>query len=428
VTATLTEEQQAALQRIHEWHGNTRYLSDPFRLFGAAGTGKTTLAKHITEALGVDAVFGAYTGKAASVLRRKGVPASTIHSAVYRPVGDYGTRRRLADLKDELDEVTDRYADATGFREGGSPDVWGPLLERKEDLETQIAALEIELKRPGFELNRDSEWGEAGLIVLDEVSMVDAKMAADIESFGVPVLVLGDPHQLPPIGGQGYYTDAVPDVELIQVHRQALESPVLALATQIRERGTTGVPRVKVSLSAAMEADQVLVWKNSTRWNLVQAIRGRKGRPAGVPVAGDRVMCLTNNREMGILNGQQFEVLDVIYGNGQHTLAVRDEEGHERRLYAYADGFEGPNGEANLKNLRAFRGQIGAFTFADVITVHKAQGSEWPHVYVVDQTAQLMDVTERREGPKAARELARRLLYTAVTRASERVTIASVNA
>lgn len=415
MTATLTEEQQAALQRIHEWHGNDPYRT-PFRLFGAAGTGKTTLAKHITEALGVDAVFGAYTGKAASVLRRKGVPASTIHSAIYRPVGDYGTRRRLEGARREL-EIHQRLL-APSDEE----------TERIEEIESEIATLEAELKRPGFELNEDSPWGEAGLIVLDEASMVDAKMAADIESFGVPVLVLGDPHQLPPIGGQGYYTDAVPDVELIQVHRQALESPVLRLATQIRERGTAGVPRVRVSLSAAMEADQVLVWKNSTRWNLVQKIRERLGRPAGVPVAEDRVMCLTNNREMGILNGQQFEVLDVIYGNGRHTLAVRDEEGHERRLYAYADGFEGPNGEANLKNLRAFRGQIGAFTFADVITVHKAQGSEWPHVYVVDQTAQLMDVTERREGPKAARELARRLLYTAVTRASERVTIASVNA
>jgi len=188
------------------------------------------------------------------------------------------------------------------------------------------------------------------------------------------------------------------------------------------------VSRVKVSLSAAMEADQVLVWKNSTRWALTEKIRERLGRPAGVPVAGDRVMCLTNNREMGILNGQQFEVLDVIYGNGQHTLAVRDEEGHERRLYAYADGFRGLTGEAELKNLRAFRGDIGAFTFADVITVHKAQGSEWPHVYVVDQTAGLRSVTAKREGAAAAELMARRWLYTAVSRASERVTIASVNA
>jgi len=417
-TATLTAEQQAALQRIHEWHGNDPYRT-PFRLFGAAGTGKTTLAKHITEALGVDAVFGAYTGKAASVLRRKGVPASTIHSAVYRPVGDYGTRKRLREMRDELAEWE---ASAEALPSHPAPP------EAIVDLQEGIAALKAELRRPGFELNEQSPWADSDLIVLDEVSMVDAKMAADIESFGVPVLVLGDPHQLPPIGGQGYYTDAVPDVELIQVHRQALESPVLRLATQIRERGTTGVPRVKVSLSAAIEADQVLVWKNSTRWNLVQKIRERLGRPAGVPVAGDRVMCLTNNRDMGILNGQQFEVLDVIYGNGQHTLAVRDEEGHERGLYAYACGFQGLAGEGELKNFRAFRGQIGAFTFANVITVHKAQGSEWPHVYVVDQTAQLMDVTEHREGPKAAREMARRLLYTAVTRASERVTIGCVNA
>jgi len=419
---TLTPEQTAALEAIRRWYDTP--FRHSFRLFGAAGTGKTTLARHITEALGVDAVFGAYTGKAASVLRRKGVPASTIHSAVYRPVGDYGTRKRLREMREEAARLESQCSDPIPAGWSGSLELIGAINETQE----QIAALEAELRRPGFELNEQSPWADSDLIVLDEVSMVDAKMAADIESFGVPVLVLGDPHQLPPIGGQGYYTDAVPDVELIQVHRQALESPVLRLATQIRERGTAGVPRVRVSLSAAMEADQVLVWKNSTRWNLVQKIRERLGRPAGVPVAEDRVMCLTNNREMGILNGQQFEVLDVIYGNGQHTLTLRDEDGHERQMLAYADGFQGLAGEAALKNYRAFRGQIGAFTFADVITVHKAQGSEWPHVYVVDQTAQLMDVTERREGPKAARELARRLLYTAVTRASERVTIASVNA
>lgn len=63
-----------------------------------------------------------------------------------------------------------------------------------------------------------------------------------------------------------------------------------------------------------------------------------------------------------------------------------------------------------------------------VITVHKAQGSEWPHVYVVDQTAQLYSTTARREGSAAAEVMARRFLYTAVSRASERVTIASTTA
>jgi exodeoxyribonuclease-5 len=427
----LTTEQSKAVEEIRRWYSDLRvdqpvhYGPGPFRLFGAAGVGKTTLAKHITEALGVDAVFGAYTGKAASVLRRKGVPATTIHSAIYRPVGDYGTRKRLREMREELTQMESEHVDVIAAGWASGIELAGAISETQE----QIAALEAELRRPEFELNEDSPWADADLIVLDEVSMVDAKMAADIEGFGVPVLVLGDPHQLPPIGGQGYYTDAKPDVELIEVHRQALESPVLALATEIRRNGLGMVPRVRVSLDAAMEADQVLVWKNSTRWALVQAIRQKLGRPAGVPVAGDRVMCLTNNREMGILNGQQYEVLGAHpVGQATITLELRDEDGRERTLDAYAEGFQGLVGEAPLKNFRAFRGQIGAFTFANCITVHKAQGSEWPHVYVVDQTAGLRAVTAKREGARAAEEMARRWLYTAVSRASERVTIASITA
>jgi exodeoxyribonuclease-5 len=139
-------------------------------------------------------------------------------------------------------------------------------------------------------------------------------------------------------------------------------------------------------------------------------------------------MCLTNNREMGILNGQQYEVTGIEVGMGTHTLELKDEDGHVRTLDAFPEGFQGLAGETELKNFRAFRGSVGAFTFANVITVHKAQGSEWPHVYVVDQTAQLRVVTAKREGAAAAEQMARRWAYTAVSRASERVTIASTTA
>jgi exodeoxyribonuclease-5 len=290
----------------------------------------------------------------------------------------------------------------------------GAIDETRE----QIEELEATMRRPSFEFNRYSEWADADLIVLDEVSMVHAKMAEAIERFGVPVLVLGDPEQLPPIEGGGYYTTATPDVLLTEVHRQALQSPVYRLATQIREgRGWTPVP---VSLAAAMEADQIICWKNSTRWNLIHKIREKLGRPKEWPVPGDRIMCLVNNKDAGVLNGQQFDVLNVRRDGEDWSIDARDDEGHMREILAYADGFLGFEREkAGRDTLRAFRGARGLFTFANVVTCHKAQGSEWDHVYVVDQTHQMWKSSEAEK---------RRWCYTAVSRASERVTIARAGA
>ena len=119
-----------------------------FRLFGYAGTGKTTLARHLAAHIDGEVKFAAFTGKAALVMRRKGCDgASTIHSLIYRA------------------------------RESGE-------------------------ETPTFELWDDAPASKAKLIVIDECSMVDAELGRDLMSFGVPVLVLGDPAQLPPIAGR----------------------------------------------------------------------------------------------------------------------------------------------------------------------------------------------------------------------------------
>jgi exodeoxyribonuclease-5 len=375
VTIHLSDEQSRAIDKVRDWYqgaprtltpfGNWTCEAEPFRLFGPAGTGKTTLAKHLGAALGVEPMFGAYTGKAASVLRKKGVPATTIHSAIYTPAGD------------DDDGTT------------------------------------------AFVFNPMGPWRDADLIVLDEVSMVDQQMAADIESYGVPVLVLGDPAQLPPVRGEGYYTSTTPDVLLDTIHRQALESPVLELATRVRlsQGRKLGIRRDEVgtaSITAMMDADQVLCWRNATRWKAITAMRARRGAAMGEVMPGDRIICLTNNRDIGVLNGMQFDVDDVDTFDGFLQLKVRETGAkYSRWLHVYADGFNGPTGEAQLKQRRAWRGQLAAATYADAITVHKSQGSEWEHVYVIDETPAMED-----------RELARRWLYTAVSRASESVTLA----
>ena len=71
--------------------------------------------------------------------------------------------------------------------------------------------------------------------------MVDAELARDLMSFGVPLLVLGDPAQLPPIHGGGF-TDAKPDAMLTEVHRQAQDDPMVAVDGDPRRQSADARP------------------------------------------------------------------------------------------------------------------------------------------------------------------------------------------
>src|SRR6202035_4167275 len=95
--------------------------------------------------------------------------------------------------------------------------------------------LERESETPTFELWDDAPASEAKLIVIDECSMVDAELGRDLLSFRAPLLVLGDPAQLPPVQGGGFFTDAEPDAMLTEVHRQAQDDPIVRLSMQVRE-------------------------------------------------------------------------------------------------------------------------------------------------------------------------------------------------
>lgn len=416
---SLTGQQQAGIEKIANWHAMGGEL--PFRLFGPAGTGKTTMAASIPDALGIKNVaYGAYTGKAAHVLRRslesKGVtlPVTTIHSAIYYPTSDQETKIKLAVARDELAELLDR----------------GDVGDEVSELEAEIAELEQQSRRLAWEWNESGPWGDLDLIILDEVSMVGPKLAADIEAYGVPILVLGDPAQLPPVDGGGYYTlQATPGYLLTEIHRQALDSPVLELATRVRTSSGPGLGLTPgdcspASIAAAIEHDQVICWSNKRRWALIKAIRNTLGRPDGQVVSGDRVMCLSNNRDLGVFNGQQFEVLDVAAGSLGPTLLLRDDDGHDKSIPAFADGFLGQEMQDQAKKSGAgIRGGRMLATFANAITCHKSQGSQWESVYVVDETPAMISMTIRREGAAAAVEQARQWMYTAVSRASESVTV-----
>lgn len=391
----VTEQQQAALDAISEWW--TDKSQQIFRLFGYAGTGKTTIAKLVPRLLGIGGAvrFAAYTGKAAHVLAKKGcTPVSTIHSLIYHPMEVVSECPYGDECSAPRDERTDRCAHEVR---------------------------RLEFTRREF-LGDDEDEGPE-LIILDEVSMVGQDLAADLMSFGVPILVLGDPAQLPPIGGVGFFTQATPDFMLTEVHRQAAESPVLRLATDIREGRTWGGHEVTMpSMADLHAAGQILCWKNATRWSIVRTLRTALGRPAGAPVPGDRLICIANNRGLNVFNGQQFWVVEVGQGRyGTYKLRLVDDEATVYELEAPAEGFVDQKGE-ELVRRNGSRGTLAAMTFANAITVHKAQGSEWDVVVVVDESAGIEWMGNRNGEDGTANR--RTWLYTAITRASERVVLA----
>jgi ATP-dependent exoDNAse (exonuclease V) alpha subunit len=360
-------QQDAALLAVSAW---LKDKSGPqvFRLFGWAGTGKSTLARYLAE--GVRSVkYAAFTGKAALVMRKKGCRgASTIHSLIYT------------------------------------------LVSEKEG-------------EPRFALDPESEALTADLIVIDEVSMVDEVLAQDLLSFGTKVLVLGDPFQLPPVQGAGFFTAHEPDVMLTEIHRQAADNPIIRMSMEIREGGyldygrydeSIVIPKSDVDREAVVTADQVLVGRNKTRVDYNDRLRELKGLPRHEPVAGDRLVCLRNNPVKRLLNGQIWTAAEVKKrsGNRYSMDLVPDEEttasGNKAKAHVvtHAAFFSGEEESLSWPE----RKRIDEFTFGYCLTVHKSQGSQWDRVYLFDESFVFRD--DRR-----------RWLYTGVTRASEQITV-----
>src|SRR4051812_6922798 len=256
-----TPHQDSALKAVADWlKAKPGKNSTPqvFRLFGYAGTGKTTLARHVAEGVDGEVKYAAFTGKAALVMRNRGCDnASTIHSLIYRA------------------------------RESG-------------------------VEQPSFELWDDAPASKAKLIVIDECSMVDAELGRDLLSFDCPLLVLGDPAQLPPIAGGGFFTAAEPDAMLTEVHRQAQDDPIVRMSMDVRagrelEIGRYGesdvISRKELDPERVMQTDQVLVGRNNTRRAYNMRIRQKQHIKEPLPVAGDKLVCLRNNRKKGLFNG-----------------------------------------------------------------------------------------------------------------------------
>jgi len=366
-------EQDQALTRVGQW---LKKGGKPvFRLFGYAGTGKTTLARYFAETIDGEVLFAAFTGKAAQVLRSKGAAnARTLHSLIYRPRGE--------------EEIAN---ETTG--------------------KTSVAPL--------FSLNRQSPVAQASLVIVDECSMVDETLGRDLMSFGTPILVLGDPGQLPPISGGGFFTESEPDFLLREIHRQARDNPIIRLAMEVREgrdiaHGDYGtakvISRTQLDQHLVLEADQVLVGTNRTRRRYNQRLRELKGFHAAYPQAGDKLVCLRNDPAKGLLNGSLWKVMtssrESVKPGINLLVTPEDDDRGAAKIKLLKAQFENPDSEISWQLKRRY----DDFDYGYALTVHKAQGSQWDNVVLFDESF-------------AFRETRERWLYTALTRAAQYLTI-----
>lgn len=361
---TFSQQQSACLKDVVNWYNFDRKNRPYYYLAGFAGTGKSTIAKYIANEIGGVTTYAAFTGKASLVMQKMGCEgASTIHSLIYIPR-----------VNAKTGEVT-------------------------------------------FTFNDNSVLTTSSLIIIDECSMVDNKIGCDLLSYGKPILVLGDPAQLPPIEGAGFFTSNKPDFMLTEIHRQALDNPIIYLSTKVREKqklkiGEYGdsVITNKLWRKDFFGADQILCGKNSTRQIYLKKYREYLGYDDPYPQPQEKMICLKNDYTVGLYNGEMYMVNSIVNENDFNYVSMNlssdDREGHHVNArvlrYMYDTSFEEPDWRRK-KNFQEL-------TYGYALTTHKSQGSQWPNVFVADESNVFRDDWWR-------------WLYTAITRASEKVTV-----
>ncbi|WP_207462624.1 AAA family ATPase [Azospirillum sp. SYSU D00513] len=373
---TPTDEQFRAVKAIDAWFADTKG-PQVFWLAGEAGTGKTRTTsfaiQHLKEHRKLKKyVVGAPTGKAAQVLRGKGVrDANTLHSLLYEAAVDEETGR-LSFVK-RLD---------------------GPMID-------------------------------AQLIIADEGSMIGDDVARDMLATGRKILVVADAFQLPPVSGTGKFCSGVPDFELVEPHRTALDSPVIRLARLLRREqmprsfGSVGKVHVlpldrETQRLVVRQGTQAICGVHTVRTAYIRRIRALRGFDGPTPQPGERVICRRNSRDLGLFNGMTGTVLSAQRARGaaEGLLSLKlqmDGESTVRKgvltsRWMFDTHYGGSPVRPRLSK------SIMEFDYGSTITCHASQGSEFSNVTVVDDSS-------------AFREAKWRWLYTAVTRSSEELVL-----
>lgn len=428
----LTPSQQVALDKCVKWFRDG-CKKQVFRLYGAAGTGKSFIVGRIISKLGIcvdDVAFATPTGKAATVLmQRFNYPKiSTLCHLIYKP---YTLDKLVLTDKNEIEKIES----TTKF-------------SLKDDI-------------------------ECDLVVLDEVSMVDKEQMQDLLSFGVPIIAIGDPYQLPPINDKPLDPNGA-DALLTEVVRQEANNPIIQIATMIKNGkmpvpGTYGenaivIEKSKITPEMQMQmmlaADQVICGLNKTRRTINRMMRKRLGFSDRLPQVNDKIICksnepaimLTNN--INLCNGMigkchndckivgdmltkikfsadifpdiKYSLLSdagvyffddfvydphwIAYKMRNETYAPHKKVIDEMRKYDMKLYRQLTSENARNKSVSLGKALITRFDFAYAISCHASQGSEFDNVVVIDESY-------------AFRSNAYRWLYTAVTRAKKRLII-----
>jgi len=415
-----------------------------------SAAGKSTLVSLVAKQIELPA-FCAFTGKATSVLRRKlqtagtdtcgaqrnrrgEVPLSnkpfcgTIHQLIYAACECQ--EPEVVEEEDENGKMTKRFVYPEKDENGNCVLCVGKGWHRREALDRNY-----------------------GLIIVDEASMVDDTMLYDLQNYGVPILAVGDHGQLPPVSGTGSLMKN-PTLRLEKIHRQAEGNPIIALSKMIREEGLIPdnfdggdavrfeqlrfVEQVVRERYAGASAARLLemglaCYTNKRRLGLNDAVlraRGTKGKP---PSAGEHLICLRNMKAEGgrppVANGMrgvlQSDVTSKTNRDGTesetHVLGsvAFPEDGIKEHTYEMLFAqfgrektFSSSEELARETGLHSFSAAGALFDYGYAMTVHKMQGSQFDDLVVCAERGSYM-----------SNEDWRRWLYTAVTRASKKLTV-----
>jgi len=387
----LNEKQKQGLQIAVDRHrAGKKYTV----ISGFAGTGKTTLVRFIIDALDVEenkVAYVSFTGKAAEVLRKKGNPnAMTLHKLLY----------------DSIPRA------AGGFYRKPKPQL------------------------------------DYTIVVVDEISMVPKELVDLLFKHKVYVICLGDPFQLPPINkNEDNHLLDNPHIFLDEIMRQEAESEIIQLTMKIRNGESIDyfqgnevqvIPKDQLNTGMLLWADQILTATNQRRLSINAQVRALLGR-GPEPEDGDKVICLRNywddfssigdplvNGTIGIITNnfrtyreipkfvksdvRKFDIIcaDFIADEGIYEMTEID------RMMLLS-GLKCCDWRLSYKlgQLKPKYGEIvpKEFAYGYAITCHKAQGSEWDKVLVLEETF-----------PFDKQEHAR-WLYTACTRSSEKLVL-----
>ncbi|WIY26209.1 ATP-dependent DNA helicase [Parasedimentitalea psychrophila] len=427
-------------------------------LMGKAGSGKTLLLAELYKALeqsGVEVVSGDYesrkkgdrrtlailapTNKAASVLRLRGVPATTIHRILYTPMYD-PEYEKLAEWlagKGEPPEIEGLTEEALARA--------AAFYQRNKSIPGAMASAGLRGSDFITGWKRREEPLDIGFV--DESSMLDDRQFNDLKEIFPSLVLFGDPAQLAPVNQSGAMIfDSVPDerkLELHRVHRQDADNPILDLAHALadpqltfqdfermieeaskRDDRVVWGQRVEVDL---MARSPVLVWRNATRIKLINAFRTVHGAPEDALMEGEPLICdgielpMKHRKKRldlearGLIKGAQV----VYLGPGRkpgfsrlHVLGAEDPQVSAASIVK----IEKPDEE---EPFIPFAARMGAtFLHGAAVTIHKAQGSQWGTTQVF---APDLFVAARMGRVEAGQPLWKRLAYVAITRAQERL-------